>query len=180
MTASDVIQIVLMGLLVVVTGIYAWRTFAIARPYLLLRLAKGTVQWNGIDPNERPLGEFEVAVKNVGKGPAINVLLGLWHPVEPHHLSSKGYLATGEEWQETIEKDYIREYNEEDKLELAKAWLPKLKEIVKQDYPGVIAVEYQDIHKRTWVSYLYLVKITGLEAYVAEWEQAIVELKKDD
>jgi len=30
MTASDVIQIVLMGLLVVVTGIYAWRTFAIS------------------------------------------------------------------------------------------------------------------------------------------------------
>jgi len=30
MTDSDIIQIVLMGLLVVVTGIYAWRTFAIS------------------------------------------------------------------------------------------------------------------------------------------------------
>ena len=30
MTTSDVIQIVLMGLLVVVTGIYVWRTFAIS------------------------------------------------------------------------------------------------------------------------------------------------------
>ncbi len=31
MTASDVIQIVLMGLLVVVTGIYAWRTHVISK-----------------------------------------------------------------------------------------------------------------------------------------------------
>lgn len=31
MTISDLIQIILMGLLVVVTGIYAWRTFAISK-----------------------------------------------------------------------------------------------------------------------------------------------------
>ena len=31
MTVSDLIQIILMGLLVVVTGIYAWRTFAISK-----------------------------------------------------------------------------------------------------------------------------------------------------
>jgi hypothetical protein len=30
MTVSDLIQIILMGLLVVITGIYAWRTFSIS------------------------------------------------------------------------------------------------------------------------------------------------------
>ncbi len=31
MTCSDIIQVILMGLLVVVTGVYAWRTFAISK-----------------------------------------------------------------------------------------------------------------------------------------------------
>lgn len=203
MTITDWIQAISMLILVVVTCIYAWRTFAIskatkqqadasmemantskeqllseAKPYLILRLAHEVVQWNGIDLGNNPLQEFQVTMRNVGKGPAVNILAGLWHRTEPHEISGKGYLKSGEEWQADIVRVYtgIDEHgNPKDE-----AWLPELREIVKQDYVGIIAVKYQDIYKNTWVNYLRLVRITGHEDYVAGMEQNIVELKKND
>ena len=84
MTDSDLIQIILMGLLVVVTGIYAWRTFAIsnatkkqadasvkmAEEMRNARSPSITIQWGSADPNSR---EISAILANEGFGPALNL-----------------------------------------------------------------------------------------------------------
>ena len=204
MTTTELVTIILTVVLVIITGIYAWRTFAIskaakkqadasvkmaeetreqrlneARPYLLIRLAERIVQWDGIDLDENPLEEFQVTIRNAGKGPAINIKAGLWHPTERIGASPKGYLSPDEEWEATISKlpmsAYVDNFYDDGTV-----WLPEFRDIVEQDYPGIIAVEYQDIHKRTWVSYLYLQRVTGEEAYVVGVRQSIVQVDKND
>jgi len=201
MTISDLIQIILMGLLVVITAIYVWRTFAIskatrrqadasvkmaekmeeqllseARPYLLIRLAGEVVQWDNTEQDKRP-SEFGVTIRNVGKGPAINLRAAMWHPMKTHFGDNKGYLAPGEEWQVAISR--VSTSGVEMGWE-KEGWLPELEETVKQDDPGTIAVKYQDIHKRSWVTYLILERHIDLPQFVMEAEQNIVELKSYD
>ena len=177
---ADLPQILLMIGLVTITAIYARSTEKIAkatkeqllseaRPYLLLRL-----NGEGMPP---PPKEFTVTIRNAGKGPAINLWAALWGPKKSHFGDSKGYLAPGEEWQTTIsrlstggvELGIIKE-----------GWLPELRKLIKQEHLGVVAVKYNDIHHRVWVSYLCLERHVDVETFVIEGEQNIVELKKND
>ncbi len=189
MTMGELIQVILMGLLVVVTGIYAWRTHVIsnaakkqtdemreqrlseARPYLLLRLKDSAVQWNNIEPDKqhRPI-DFQMIIHNAGKGPAIKLHAALWHPYKSHFVGeNKGYLLSGDEWETTISR-----FTE--LIEVKEGWLPKLRDIVEQNKTEIIAVECKDIHNRTWVSYLYLERHAYEDTFVIEGEQNIVEL----
>ncbi len=56
--------------------------------------------------------------------------------------------------------------------------LPELRQVIKREYPGVVTVKYNDIHQRTWVSYLCLERHVDIEYFVMEEEQSIVELKR--
>jgi len=142
-----------------------------AQPYILLRLARGLVQRDETEPGKQPPTEFQVIIRNVGKGPAINLQAALRHPHKPFLVGdSKGYLAPGEEWQTTRS-------NLDMGIEEEEGWLQKLVEIVKKDVPGIIAVKYQDIHKRAWVSYIYYLE---LDTRIMEGEQNITELKNND
>ena len=195
MTISDLVQVILMGLLDVVTGIYAWRTHVIskatkaqadasvetaeemreqrlseAQPYLLLRLKVSAVQWNNIETDKHRPTEFQVIIHNAGKGPAINLCTALWHQSKSRFVCErKGYLVAGEEWEAPISRFTTL-------IEEKEGWLPKLKDIVEQNKTGIIAVECKDIHKRTWISYLYLERLAYADAFVTEGEQNIVEL----
>ena len=201
MTVSDLIQIILMGLLIAITGIYVWRTHVIskatkeqagasvkmaekmeeqllseARPYLLIRLAHEIVQWDNTEDGKQRPTEFPVTIRNEGKGPAIEVEASLWHPQKVHPHDSKGYLAPGEEWQTTVSRLDVgipREGEEE-----VRPWLPELRAIIKQNNPGAVVVVYHDIHKRTWVTYLLLERHVDLPEFVMEGGQNIVESKK--
>jgi len=199
MTASDVIQIVVMGLLVVVTGVYAWRTHIMskatkvqadasvkmaeatseqllseARPYLLIRLEDEVIDLFTIvsdaKRHEMP-NEFKVTIRNVGKGPAINIIAAFWRSDDVSPTQPKSYLAPQEEWHTTISTLSVNIAEE--------MWLPELSQMVKYDFPGTVAVEYHDIHHRTWVTYLCLERFDE-EAYVVEGEQNIVEVSKND
>ena len=57
-------------------------------------------------------------------------------------------------------------------------WVAELREIIQHDGTGVIAVEYQDIHRRTWASYLYLERHVDVDAFVMEGGQNITEISK--
>ena len=189
---SDRIQILLMFGLVAVTSFYAWsasrqadasvkmakemkeQRLSEARPYLLLRLDLAydeLLQWDTYQGKLAP-EEFKVTIRNAGKGPAINLEASLWHSTEIYPSDTKGYLASDQEWEATISKLTVGIGEE--------VWLPELRNFIKQDDPGVIVVKYQDIYKRTWVSYLYLERHIEVGAFVMEDEQNIVELKNND
>lgn len=179
-----------MVVLVIVTGIYAWRTFAIgkaterqteevreqrlseAQPYLLIRLKDEFIQWEEIE-NKPPRKEFGAEIRNEGKGPAINLSAYLWHPNKLHPYGSKGYLAPSEQWDTTISRLNIG-------LGMMKTnqGLSKLVDLDKYNGPGIIAVEYNDVHKRTWVSYLFLERHIDVEHFVIEGDQDIKEFPK--
>jgi len=90
MTTSELVQIILMGLLVVITGIYAWRTFAIsnaskkqanasvkmAEEMRNARSPSITIQWGGADRNNR---KISANLENEGFGSALNLKCYLTH-----------------------------------------------------------------------------------------------------
>ena len=116
MTTGELIQVILMGLLVVVTGIYAWRTFAISnaakeqsdasvemakemreqrimasRPVIIQKAIE-----RGKYSTERDMpDDFEIC--NVGNGPAIELEISLLNK-ERYQITSerKTYLRAGE------------------------------------------------------------------------------------
>jgi len=145
-----------------------------ARPYLLLRLKGEAVQWDKNEKGKPPDREFPVTIRNVGKGPAINLWTALWGYKTTYAGDSKGYLAPNEEWETTISRvsTSIVALGIKDE-----GWLPELQKSIKQKYPGVIAVKYSDIHHRAWASYLCLERHVDVEYFVLEEEQNIVELK---
>jgi len=176
---GQVVEIIVLTTLVLLTAVYVKelreQRLSEAQPYLLLRLADEAIQWH-----ETELGkptEFSVIIRNEGKGPARNLWAALWHPIRIYFGDRKGYLAQGEEWQTTISRTSTHLVEMGIKK---KGWLPKLGEIVKQDKPGIVAVKCEDIHQRTWVSYLYLEWDVDLDGYVMEGEQSIVELHNND
>jgi hypothetical protein len=198
MTATDWIQAISMVVLVIVTGIYAWRTFAISRgtkkqadasakmaeemreqrlseaqPYLLLRLRDEAIQWDEIE-NKRPPNEFGIEIRNEGKGPAINVWAALWDAKKAFFGDSRGYLAPGEKWETSISRTPIMLGN------ITARFLPNLSEIIEKHMPGVIAISYNDVHRRTYVTYLYLCGHHSLDGYVMEGEQNMAELRNND
>lgn len=140
------------------------------RPYLLMRLkedeeADSVWQWPS---------KFEVTIKNVGKGPAMNLIAGLWHRKKIHFFQErKGYLAFDEDWKTTV---LSRTYG----IEEPDIWLPELAEKIPPYCLGAIAVEYQDIHKRKWASYLCFEENVDVPGYVTEGEQDIVEVTQHD
>ena len=90
MTYSDLIQVILMGLLVVITGIYAWRTHVIskatkAQADASVRMAEEMrnarspsimIQWGTADNNSK---KITANIKNNGFGPALNLECYLTH-----------------------------------------------------------------------------------------------------
>lgn len=145
-----------------------------ARPYLLLRLTERYIQWDDIEGGQSPPNLFSIIIYNAGKGPAVNLRAGVWSRTKIHPSTSNGYLACGQEWQTTISKIDTELIASGIAKEI---WLPELKEIIEKDNrSSVIAVEYQDIYHRIWVSYLYLVRWDH-QPYVMDGEQNIVELK---
>ena len=197
MTVSELLQIILMVVLVVITGIYAWRTHVIskatkqqadasvkmademkeqilseARPYLLLRLTDEYLQWKD-GTGGKSVEEFSVTVFNGGKGPARNLEASLWSHEDIFLTDTKGYLATNQEWTATIPKSST------DQIALGeKIPHPELKDVIQRNRICVI-VRYEDIHHHDWVSYLYLEDVDDT-GYVREGEQNIAELKKND
>lgn len=199
MTTGELIQVILMGLLVVVTGIYAWRTFAIskgterqaqasvemvkemreqrmseAQPYLLLKLEDEPHQREGAPKftEKADNNMLRITVLNAGKGPAINLRAAIWHATKTYCGDSKGYLAPDEKWgKRKITTDPESEISNEE------GWLRKLGEIVTHDGPGVVAVACQDVHGRTWVSYLYLEWHHSVDDHVKAGNQGVVELE---
>ena len=87
MTDSDLIQIILMGLLVVITGIYAWRTFAISNATreqadASVKMARETrdARFAALKPivsidwiSGQRGRAFSPYFNNIGLGPALNV-----------------------------------------------------------------------------------------------------------
>lgn len=194
---SDRIQILLMFGLVAVTSFYAWsasrqadasvkmaeemtkQRLSEAQPYLLLRLDLAydeLLQWDAFQGKSAP-EEFKVTIRNAGKGPAINLEASLWHSTKIHPSDTKGYLACDQEWEASISKLDVGVPREGEEVE---GWLPELREHIRYDDPGVVAVKYKDIYKHTWVSYLYLERHIEVGAFVMEGEQNIVELKNND
>jgi len=190
MTITDWIQAIAMVVLVGATIFYAYQAkksrdnaeasvnemkeqrLSEARPYLLLRLPERIVQWNNSPDlrEHRPLS-FQITIHNAGKGPAINLYAALWNRGESRHVhDSKGYLVPNEEWQAEINRSTATTGERN-------GWLPQLRNITKQNETEIIAVEYEDIHKRTWVSYLYLEKYAQDNAFVIAGEQNTVEIK---
>ena len=151
-----------------------------AQPYLLMRL-EGLVRLEGdfdelVDAEEYEIpSNFKINVKNEGKDPAINIRVAFWRSDNLSPFQPKGYLAPQEEWQTTISPLRI----DVDDIEM---WLPKLREIVKYDYPGTIAIEYRDIHECTWVTYLQLQKYFLEENYIhiGEGKQSRVEIGRTE
>lgn len=140
-----------------------------AQPHLLLRLEGDAVQWDEIG-DKKPSSEFSVIIRNEGKGTATNLRASLWNPTKNYFYTTKGYLAPGEEWRTLINRtsNIIKE----------EIWLPRLKEVITQPYPGIVAVKCQDIHKHNWVSYLCLETIDE-SGYVQEEYQDLVKLEND-
>ncbi len=181
--AESVNSFLLIGL-VTVTVIYARQTGEIAkatkeqilseaRPYLLIRLNDEYIQWDKDEQGKLPPGEFDITIRNVGNGPAINLWAARWSHETTFFGDSKGYLAPNEEWVTGISKASTMIIEKD-------IWLPELREVIENKYPGIIAVEYNDIHHRTWVSYLCLERHVDVELFVMEEEQNIVEIKSHD
>ena len=144
----------------------------ITRPYLLLRLTNEYLQWEDGTDSKTPR-EFLVTVYNAGKGPAINLSASLWKHTDIFAVTTKGYLAANQEWEASISKLST------DGIALGgEIPYPQLKDEIQRNRISV-AVEYEDIHHREWVSYLYLEEADGT-GYVKDGEQNIVELKNHD
>ncbi len=188
---ADWAQILLMLGLVAVTGLYAFsafrqanasvkmaeemkeQRFSEAQPYLLLRLKDEAIQWDEIE-NKRPPNEFGIEIRNVGKGPAINIWAALWDARKSFFGNSRGYLAPEEKWEVSITRTPIM-------LEdLTARYLPNLLKIVEKPMPGIIAVSYNDVHKRIYVTYLYLCWHHSLDGYLMEGEQNMAEVIEND
>ena len=182
---AQAIGLIITFALVLVTVTYVKRTAEMAkemreqrlseaRPYLLLRLTERVVQWNDSpDLREHFPRTFPITILNGGKGPAIDLYTALWNKGESRYVyDCKGYLIPGEEWQAEISR-FTTSTGEKE------GWLPQLRNIVGQNETEIIAVEYKDIHKRTWISYLYLEKHAQDSAFVVAGEHNIMELKND-
>ncbi|MFH0941769.1 MAG: hypothetical protein V1823_01930 [Chloroflexota bacterium] len=90
MTPTDWIQAISMVVLVIVTSIYAWRTFSISKATQKqadasvkmaedMRNARSpslTIQWIGADPNQK---RISAVIKNEGIGTALNLKCYLTH-----------------------------------------------------------------------------------------------------
>ena len=148
-----------------------------APPYLLLRLKDETVQWIDIEPNERRPTKFEVTMRNAGNGPAINLWAAWWSHEKSFFGDSKGYLAPNEEWTTGISNisTMIVRLGAEKEI-----WLPELRKVIENKYPGIVTVKYNDIHHRVWVSYLCLERHHLVDGYVMEGDQNIVEATQHD
>jgi len=111
MTTGELLQVILMALLVVVTSIYAWRTFAISNatkkqavasmkmaeemkeqryaeslPLLIPNFPPDTVATETFGKSLYPFlqsGEINVLWHNVGKGVSINPIFSLWGGILP-------------------------------------------------------------------------------------------------
>ena len=184
---AEFLQILLMFGLVTVTIVYAWsaskqasasrkmaeemkeQRLSEAHPYLLLRLKDEAIQWEEIE-NKRPPNEFGIEIRNEGKGPAINVWAALWDARKTFFGDSRGYLAPIEKWETSITRTSIMLGN------ITAQFLPNLSEIVEQPMPGIIAVSYNDVHKRKYVTYLYLCRHHSLDGYLMEGEQNMAEV----
>jgi hypothetical protein len=193
MTATDLIQAIAMVVLVGITVFYAWQAkkasdnaaasvketkeqrLGEAQPYLLLRLQDEAILWNEVEQGKRPSTEFSITIRNEGKGPAINIWAALWSLNKIYYGDSKGYLAPKEEWATTISRRSVT-----DESFKKGGWLAKLGRVVKHNSPGIVAVEYKDIHHRTWVSYLRLELHHSVNGSVMEGEQNIVELNNEE
>ena len=199
---TDHIQIALMAILVGTTIFYAYQAkkandsakasaqasvkmaeemkeqrLSEAQPYLLLRLAHEVFQWDKTEQGEQPAREFPITIRNVGKGPAINLWAALWDRRNSYFSESKGYLAPDEEWETTVSRASTSAVE----LGIEKdSWLPELRQVIEREYPGVVTVKYNDIHQRVWVTYLCLERHVDVEYFVMEEEQKIVELNKND
>ena len=184
---SETLEIAALTTLVLITAWYAMQTTSMAKemreqrlseaqPYLLLRLnleKAELLQWEDYK-SERRATEFPVTIHNAGKGPALNLWAALWHRGKTYFVGdSKGYLAPNEEWQVTISRLNTG-------IEEKEGWLPQLSKMIKENEAGIIAVEYQDVHKRKWASYLRLERHIDIEQFVMEGEQNIVEIKNND
>ena len=166
--------------LAVVTSIYAWHTRTMAgemkeqrlseaKPYLLVRLTNEFEKW---PPSNNSIG---VTIMNEGKGPAINVQASLWNPRVIHPFATKGYLASGEEWQVNLSTlDTGIPYE-------GKPWLSELKDVIENSNTEVIVINYHDIHKRGWLSYSSFVLLeTDIISYIKDGEQNILEWNTND
>jgi len=186
---AQTLEIAALTTLVLITAWYAKQTTIMAkemreqrlseaRPYLLMRL-EYLIKLEGdydklIDAEEYEIpSNFKVKIRNEGTGPAKNIQAAFWRSDDVFPFQLKGYLAPQEEWQTAISTLRI----DVDEIEM---WLPELREIVKHDYPGTIAIEYRDIHERTWVTYLQLQKYLLEENYIhiGEGKQSIVEIRR--
>ena len=124
MTDSDLIQIILMGLLVVITGIYAWRTFAISKATekqadASVKIAEEMREQRYdtvrpvIDIQREPWDEDKLpeaftgksgdtsrglacVLRNIGLGPAIDMHSFVQNPSDRRQRFEFGTLATGE------------------------------------------------------------------------------------
>ena len=146
--------------------------FSESQPYLLIRLEDRIIRWHHVEPNDRVPNRFEVKIKNEGKGPAINLWTGLWNPTNNFIGENKGYLASGEEWQATIHKQSLPPISIDVRF-------VELTRIIRNYSPEPIVVKYEDINKRSWISYISLIWHAAYEGCVVEGEQNIVELKND-
>ena len=174
-----VINVLVLTALVLITAEYVKEVreqrLSEAQPYLLLRLKDQAVQWDEVE-NRRPPNEFALQIRNEGKGPAINLSAYLWHPTEDYPYDSRGYLAPGEEWEATICRLGTTGLG----VMQTDHWLSKLGDMAKYHGPGIVAVEYKDIHERTWASYMHLEGHFALDEYVMGGDQSIKELRNND
>lgn len=145
------------------------------RPYLLLRLNTENnelLQWDDFRGSKHP-EEFEITILNSGKGPAINLEAALWTREKMTYFSTtKGYLATREEWKANINRS-------DTDIKTDIGWLPELSGQVEKTAAAIIAVEYRDINNRHWVSYLHLER-HDIKEFVMEGKLMIAELKDHD
>jgi len=163
MTISDLIQIILMGLLVIVTGIYAWRTFAISNATrkqadASVKMAEETKEQRyseslpllvptipDILPSRKLFYEAiasGVGVKviwcNIGKGIAINSRFSFW--TAPTSLGKAHFFPPHESV--TLEVRGKKEVNYDEILNDG-----ELRDIPEEYCPHLLA-EYQDIYER--------------------------------
>jgi hypothetical protein len=194
-TVKEAIELTVLTALVFATLLYAKRTAEIAsatkeqadeireqrlseaRPYLLLRLKLDVgeifLQWDSYKSSP-PREEIPITITNAGKGPAINLYTALWHEEKTYFIGGiKGYLAPGEKWDVSVSRTNAG-------IEESEGWLPELTEVIGKYEAGIIAVEYEDIHHRAWVSYLELERHVDIQEYVEEGKQNIVEIRKNN
>ena len=168
MTTSELVQIILMGLLVVITGIYAWRTFAISnaskkQAKTSMRMAEEMKnqryseslpllvphippQWDtqGMEANEVPYKYLQTGIgirviwHNFGKGVAINLKFSFWGAPLP---SGKASFFPPSESQ-TLEVGGKKE------VDYSKILNDSQGKDISESYKPSLIAEYQDIYER--------------------------------